>query len=105
MTNVDTTIADRKPGDGEQPKNAAPPMQVKRLRDYLEANHPGAATVGEAPADTAIRLLQGISAQPAGSAEVVEAAEIREYVAVRCTEPYCNKTEGHLGEHGWVNFG
>ena len=97
--NAETTEADRKPAEAEKPKSAAPPMQVKRLKDYLAESFPDAATTGEAPADTAIRLLQGMSAQPAAAVEVAAA------MTAHCTEQYCNQPQGHTGEHGWVNFG
>lgn len=99
MSNADTTIADREPGAAEKPKSGAPPMQVKRLKDYLAESFPDAAITGEAPADTAIRLLQGMSAQPAAAVEVAAA------MVARCPEQYCNQPQGHTGEHGWVNFG
>ena len=95
---AETTGADRPPVESEKPKQGAPPHQVRRLRDYLDSAFPGAALPGEHPADTAIRLLRGLSAQP-GPHQVAEALK------PRCGEQYCNKPVGHLDEHGWVNYG
>jgi uncharacterized membrane-anchored protein YhcB (DUF1043 family) len=48
--------------------------------------------VEEHPADTAIRLLTGLTAKAHPSS------------VLRCDQMYCNKPKNHLDEHGWINY-
>lgn len=75
-----------------------PTFQVVKLATWLEENFPQERSrsnrqVPESPVDTAIRLLQALSASAPLS------------VLPRCGEPYCNRPESHEGEHGWVHNG
>lgn len=94
-SNADTSEADHVPSTTTKPPSAAPPHQVKRLREFIEATFPDASKPGEPIADTAIRLLSLVT---------VSRSEVEGALSSRCTEQYCNKPDGHQGEHGWVNY-
>lgn len=93
---TDTSSQDQIPGTAQRPKSGAPPMQLKRLREYLDSAYPYASLPGEATVDTAIRLMQGLTAQPGAVAE--------KQAYVRCSQEYCNLPIDHQSEHGWVNY-
>lgn len=75
-----------------------PIFQVAKLASFLDERFPGERSrsnrqAPETPADTAIRLLQSLSASAPLSA------------LERCAEAYCNKPSDHEDEHGWVHNG
>jgi hypothetical protein len=90
---AETTEADLIPSTTPKPPSGSPMHQVARLKEYLAANFPDAAIKGEHAADTAIRILQGMS------------TGVADAVAPRCLTQYCNKPATHTGEHGWVQYG
>lgn len=96
-TQTDTTSADSVSPLPAVTKSGAPPMQVKRIREYLDEEFPASQDLnrpeGEHPADTLIRIARH-------QREALRALQ-RE---ARCTEQYCNKPAGHSDEHGWVNY-
>jgi hypothetical protein len=99
VSNNDTTTADTIPpgADKHVKLNGSPIHQIKRLKDYLEIAFPDEMTrsnkqVEEHPADTAIRLLTGLTAKAHPSS------------VLRCDQMYCNKPKNHLDEHGWINY-
>lgn len=75
-----------------------PIFEVAKLTVFLEDAFPGERNrsnrqVPESPVDTAIRLLQALSASAPLS------------VLDRCQAEYCNRPAGHDGDHGWVHNG
>jgi hypothetical protein len=70
-------------------------LQVTMLADFLVENFPGEINltnyqIPETPVETAIRLLKALTANT-----VLDRFR-------RCSEDYCNRTQGHDGVHGWV---
>jgi hypothetical protein len=96
VSTQDTTAADfTAPGEAEK-LSGAPSAQVGRLKAFLAASMPSeyeGRPDGEWPSETAIRLLQGAIAVPAKMAN-----------SARCSEPYCNQIDGHVTDHGIVNY-
>ena len=97
-TQTDTTSADAVSPLPTTTKSGAPPMQIKRVKEYLDEEVPASQDPnrpeGEHPADTLIRIVRQ-------QREALRAIQ-RE---ARCSEQYCNKPAEHGDEHGWVNYG
>lgn len=91
--NADTTSQDTQSPIAAPVKSGAPPMQIQRLKAYLDEHHPAgndpSRPLGEHPVDTAIRLLSAQAMRTSGA---------------RCGEQYCNQPSGHAGEHGIVHY-
>lgn len=82
----------------EQEETGDPIFEITKLASFLDDAFPGERSrsnrqVPEPVVDTAIRLLQSLSA----------AAPLS--VLSRCPQEYCNRPEGHEGDHGWVHNG
>ena len=97
-SSADTGDDNFTPSTQKQP-SGSPMYQVARLKEYLATSWPDAAAPGEHAADTAIRLLQGMTA---ASNRLTEVHDV--LVSARCETQYCNQPRGHEGEHGWVNY-
>lgn len=85
-------------GPEEVESSGDPIFEVAKLATFLEDTFPEERNrsnrqVPESPVDTAIRLLQALSASAPLSA------------LPRCGEEYCNKPQGHGEVHGWVHNG